>query len=291
MEPSTQTVVPTFVNVDSVKKINENIGKVFDLRKSFDISIAEIYCDIAKNLANMKNDKSKYDESLRNVILSGAITKYELDDAKQLIKINGIEKYYDLGWKQLSRVRLCQQKSEKLDFIIGESKWGDLHDYVNLECFLISRIFANSSIRYNPEILKKYVSSGLVFEYLINNQTAIDELKNSKNTSKTLFRIFHNALVDDVKNKMKKSKKIHNDQAKLSQFFNLLEKIIKDDNRLNYIDEALVFDIAFNSCKLLDKMRDFYDGEYKYGKKYETDEIEINNLIDQFIEEVNKVEK
>ena len=91
MDQNNQTIVPTFTKVDAPQKIKEGIVKVLELRKSHDISIAKIYCETAKHLTSIKNDKDKHDNCLQEIILSGAMTKYELEDAKQLIKINGIE--------------------------------------------------------------------------------------------------------------------------------------------------------------------------------------------------------
>ena len=273
--------------------------------------------DIDKGLFILKcaeliiNDPQKEDEVVGFIINHGnKVNHNDIDDAKKLLKVKGIENNINLGWDKLKKIRRCMGHSyNTIDLDVGEKRFGDLRDDVNLESYIISLKFNKAGI-YNisDDSIKKYVALGLKDAYL--NKHVLEEIKNSGNYDSTIKKIIYGGL--------RNTKKKNNDKKyggeviikicnivtglykeKRDTVINMFNGVVKKTSKEKVkvflknmkkfylgVDCAVVEDIIFtlNKVLVLDYLAS--KGDYPYGTEYPSDQQDLDTVIDELLKEM-----
>ena len=282
---------------DIMYNINDQIKNLREAKKEYEQKIAEIYINIAEMLKREKGNKENESIILSHIFNNSDVCKLaDIEKiACQLIKIKDIKKYTMLGWKTLTRIKKIKHKLDRFVFDEVEKYFGDINDPVNLESYMLQRLFCKNEITSisNTQIIK-YAKLGLTVDFFDKNNN-LQELKGN-NAGFKLFWIYHNAKTQENDNKS--DGMIRNKDALIGQIQKMVSRITKQiiselkeryvieksedlksisiDTR---IDEAKVYDLAFDSLRLLDLIQKINNGNYNYG--FYSDE-ERNEIVKYF---------
>ena len=287
---------------ERIEIIKAKIEKLRRLKKEMYQEEAEIYlllADMCKD--GERNNDINLKKSYKSLMLSNTdilkIAEIE-KDASQLIKIKDIYNHVSLGWPMLVYIRKHKPKMDRFDFDEAKKNFGDLHDHVNLESYIISRIFQKNQISIPNDKIKENCRTGLEADFL-ENKNNIEKIKLSNNQTMTLFWMRHNAVENKAKAKVDK---VRNSDAEITKMYNKLKKIIEEKvaelgiknisdvkeivGKKIYIDEAKVHDLSLITNKLLALIQITNDGNYEYGVYSEQDQKELDYLINEMLIEI-----